>query len=90
MTARPYPIGAVVRGANCIGQPFEATVVGYAGPYTPILSDGYVTPASLIREVVMAGEGPAIVAQEHGSAGGAGAPDALADFEFEDDQPTLL
>ena len=53
--AWPLPIGSVVRGEDCIGRPFEAAITGYRGPLTPILSDGYVTPASLIKEVVRLG-----------------------------------
>jgi hypothetical protein len=48
----PLPVGTVVRGEDCIGRPFEAAIIGYRGSLTPHLSDGYITPASLIREVV--------------------------------------
>ncbi len=48
----PLPVGTVVRGADCIGRKFEAKIIGYRGSLTPVLSDGFITPASLIREVV--------------------------------------
>lgn len=80
MIDRPYPIGAVVRGANCNGQPFEAVVVEYRSPLTAVLSDGCVTPVSLIREVVtMPATIPVIAASVELE------DDPLAGFEFEDD-----
>lgn len=89
----PYPIGAVVRGANCIGQPFEATVIDDSSrPGMVFLSDGYWTPNSLIHEIVFM---PAVVYRQaqHETAGAPENGTAYATAVWETDaefRPRLL
>lgn len=61
----PYPVGAEVEGANCVGSPFKGTVTEILAAWTVVLDGTYVTPTSLIHRQID-GSAAAVAAAEDG------------------------